>query len=82
MGNAAENRIIRAAQAAVVGRAKPLRILVTTEWRAKREADGYLGPVWRTPTGQFNDRLLWLPKIQSRRDGDMRLLGHNTQGAA
>jgi hypothetical protein len=59
-GNAAENRIARAAQAASVGRTCPLRILLTTEWRAKRDPEGYLGRVWRTPSGSFDQRCRWL----------------------
>ena len=66
-GNAAENRIARAAQAASVGRTCQLRILLTTEWRVKRDPQGYLGRVWRTPGGGFDQRGLWLavPASQS-----------------
>ncbi len=66
VGNAAEDRIARAARAASVGRMCPLRILLTTEWRIRRDPDGVLGQIWRTPTGGFGERCCWLPRAKSR----------------
>jgi hypothetical protein len=62
--NASEERIARSARAASIGRAEPLPLLLTCEWRINHvpwNPDGLLGPIWRDPGGAFGDRRFWPP---------------------
>lgn len=62
--NAVEERIARSVRAAGVGRWEPLPVLLTCEWRINRDptnSDGLLGPIWREPSGDFDDRRRWPP---------------------
>jgi hypothetical protein len=60
--NPAEERIARSARAASIGRATPLPVLLTCEWRITDDPsnpDGLLGSIWRGPDGAFGDRHYW-----------------------
>ncbi|MCC6178482.1 MAG: replication-relaxation family protein [Chloroflexi bacterium] len=60
--NASEERIARSARAASIGRATPLPLLLTCEWRGKLDPsnpDGLVGPIWREPDGAFHERRRW-----------------------
>jgi hypothetical protein len=60
--NAAEERIARSARAASIGRATPLPLLLTCDWRIKHDPsnpDGLLGPIWREPDSAFDERRRW-----------------------
>jgi DNA-binding Lrp family transcriptional regulator len=60
--NAAEERIARVARAAAVGQLGKLPLLLTCQWRIDDvgNPDGLLGPIWREPDWDFNDRRCWL----------------------
>jgi hypothetical protein len=65
--NGVEERIARSVRAASIGRALLLPLLLTCEWRinhAPSNPDGLLGPIWREPHGDFDDRRRW-PRSQS-----------------
>jgi hypothetical protein len=50
MTDVAEHRIADAARAVAVGRDRRLPVLLTTEWRLRRDPrnpDGWFGPIWR-----------------------------------
>lgn len=75
--NSAEERIARAALAASIGRSPLLPLLLTCQWRIDRNPanpDGLLGPIWREPSGCFDDRRSWpsgwvrtgAPQVQDR----------------
>ena len=62
--NAVEERIARSVRAASVGRATPLPLLLTCEWRFTLDPsnpDGLLGPIWRAPDRAFGERQAWPP---------------------
>jgi hypothetical protein len=69
--NAAEERIARSARAAFIGRATPLPLLLTCEWRIKHDPsnpDGLLGPIWRHGWAGFHDRVCWPAQSKKRTD--------------
>jgi hypothetical protein len=45
-----------------------LPLLLTAKWRIddRGNPDGSLGPVWREPDRDFDDRRLWLPDLGCR----------------
>ena len=62
--NAVEERIARSVRAAGVGRWALLPVLLTCKWRITSDPsnpDGLLGPIWREPSGDFDDRRPWPP---------------------
>jgi hypothetical protein len=68
---AAEERIARAVRAAAIGRACPLPILLTCEWRIDADpqnTDGLLGQVWREPGRDGTPRRAWVGEGASPAD--------------
>jgi hypothetical protein len=69
--NAAEERIIRAARAACVGRAYSIPLLLTSEWRIhdRWNPQGLLRPIWRRVETGFFDRQSWIeePPVTNER---------------
>jgi hypothetical protein len=61
--NGAEERIARVARPAAVGRSVSLPILLTCRWRIDDPSNphGLLGPIWREPDADFDERRFWLP---------------------
>jgi hypothetical protein len=58
----AEKRIARSVRAASIGRATPLPVLLTCDWRINSDPsnqDGLLGPIWREPSAGFHERCQW-----------------------
>jgi hypothetical protein len=60
--NATERRIGRVVQETAVGRGVKLPLLLTTQWRIDdvHNVPGLLGPIWREPDADFDDRRCWL----------------------
>lgn len=60
--NAAEERVVRAARRAGVGRSPPLSLRVTARWRyavGSMNKIGVLGPIWREVSADLTCRCTW-----------------------
>lgn len=60
--NSDEDRVVRVARAAAVGRPTKLPLFLTCRWRIEEpnNPDSLLGPIWREPDRAFDDRQRWV----------------------
>lgn len=60
--NSDEDRVLRVARAAAIGRPMKLPLLLTCRWRIEEpnNPDGLLGSIWREPDRTIGDRRRWL----------------------
>lgn len=61
--NAVEERVARVARSAAIGKPRRLPLLLTTRWRVNDQGIhlAMLGPIWRGPDANADDRRAWLP---------------------
>jgi hypothetical protein len=67
VSNRAEQRIAEAARAVAVGRDQRLSVLLTTEWRLRRDPrnpDGWFGSIWRKAEFGPDVRQCWAPEFR------------------
>jgi hypothetical protein len=59
--NATEERVARVARAAAVRHSGKVPLLLTSRWRVDEPCNprGLLGPIWREPDADFDDRRCW-----------------------
>lgn len=67
--NTTEETIAQVAQSAADRYGFPLPLLLTCTWRLEDDGNPHslLGPIWREPGGDFDERRFWLPPPKHRR---------------